>query len=46
MGSAARRLQREGKWAEQMGCQRWSEDMEMDHDLETQDDIARAFGSR
>ena len=29
-----------------MGFQRWSEDMEMDHDLETQDEIARVLGSR
>lgn len=44
--AAAWRLEREGKWVEQMGSQTWSEDIEMDHDLETQEAVARVLGSR
>ena len=40
------RLEREGKWVVHMGFQRWSDDMEMDHDLQTQHAVARVFGSR
>lgn len=36
----------EGKWVAQIGLQRWSEDMEMDHDLQTQHAMARLLGSR
>lgn len=40
------RLKREGKLAVKMGSQRWSEAMEMDHDLHTHDAVARLLGSR
>jgi hypothetical protein len=40
------RLEIEGKWVLQMGFQRSSEDMEMDHDLHTQEATARLLGSR
>lgn len=39
------RLEREGKLAVKMGFQRWSEAMEMDHDLQTQEAVARVLGS-
>ena len=38
--------EREGKWEVKMGLQRWSEDMETDQDLQTQEAMARAFRSR
>ena len=40
------RFEREGKWAVRNGIQRWSEDIEDDHEFETQEAMARVLGSR
>ena len=44
--SARGRLEKEGKWAVRMGFQRWSEDIDDDHDLDTQEAMAKVLGSR
>lgn len=45
-GTAVGMVEREGKWVVRIGFQIWSEDIENDHDLETQEAMARVFGSR
>lgn len=43
---AEEREEREGKWVEQSGDQRLSEEKQANHDLETQEAVAKDFGSR